>query len=55
MKKKIIYLSIFVLILGSFLVVLLFNNKNNISDSVVYIESLNDESITSGSGFVYKI
>lgn len=55
MKKKIIYLSIFVLILGSFLVVLLFNNKNNISDSVVYIESLNNESITSGSGFVYKI
>lgn len=55
MKKKIIYLSIFVLILGSFLVVLLSNNKNNINDSVVYIESLNDESITSGSGFVYKI
>lgn len=55
MKKKIIYLSIFVLILGGFITILLFNNKNSTSDSVVYIESLNDESITSGSGFVYKI
>lgn len=55
MKKKIIYLSILILILGGFITVLLFNNKNNISDTVVYIESLNDESITSGSGFVYKI
>lgn len=54
MKKIMFYISI-VLILGS--LVLIFNkySKNNINDSVVYIESIDSDTIKSGSGFVYKV
>lgn len=54
MKKILVYIGIVVLILGSFITVLMFN-RNDIYDSVIYIESTDDETIRSGSGFVYKI
>lgn len=54
MKKILIYISIVLLILGSFIAVLIFN-KNDINNSVVYIESIDEISVTSGTGFVYKV
>lgn len=54
MKNILIYVSVVLLILGSLITVLIFNKKD-INDSVVYIESIDDETIKSGSGFVYKI
>lgn len=54
MKKILVYISIILLILGSFITVLIFN-KRDINDSVVYIECIDEETIRSGSGFVYKV
>ena len=56
MKKIVFYISV-VLMLGSLMTVLVFNknSENNINDSVVYVESIDSETIKSGSGFVYKI
>lgn len=54
MKKILVYISIILLILGSFITVLIFN-KSDIKDSVVYIECTDELSIRSGTGFVYKI
>lgn len=56
MKKIVFYVSA-ILILGSLVTVLMFNkcSKNDINDSVVYIESIDSETIKSGSGFVYKV
>ena len=54
MKKVLIYVGIVLLILGSFITVLIFN-KTDINNSVVYIESIDEVSIRSGTGFVYKI
>ena len=57
MKKNILYLICFViialLILGIYK---LLNKKNsiNISNSIVYIESIGEDDIISGTGFVYK-
>ena len=55
MKKIVFYVST-ILILGSLITILMFNKYsiNNINDSVVYIESIDSETIKSGSGFVYK-
>lgn len=57
MKKIVFYISILIIILGSLITVLMFNrySKNYINDSIVYIESIDSETIKSGSGFVYKI
>lgn len=54
MKKILVYISIILLILGSFITVLIFN-KSDIKDSVVYIECTDESSVRSGTGFVYKI
>jgi len=53
MKKILIYIGIIVLIIGSLIVINVIK-KDNIYDSVVYIESTNEESIKNGTGFVYK-
>lgn len=54
MKKILVYIGIIVLIVGSLITALIFNKEDNIYDSVVYIESINEETIKNGSGFVYK-
>ena len=54
MKKLFICIGIVLLILGSFITVLIFN-KNNKNDSVVYIECIDEISVRSGTGFVYKV
>ena len=54
MKKILIYISVVLFILGSFITASIFN-KNYINDSVVYIECIDEETIRSGSGFVYKV
>lgn len=54
MKKILVYIGISLFILGSCITVLIFN-KNNINDSVVYIECIDEVSIRSGTGFVYKV
>lgn len=54
MKKKLVYIVIILLILGSFMAVLIFI-KNDINNSVVYIESIDEISVRSGTGFVYKV
>lgn len=54
MKKIFVYISIILLILGSFITVLIFN-KSDIKDSVVYIECIDEVSVKSGTGFVYKV
>ncbi len=54
MKKILVYMSVVLLILGSFITVLIFN-INDINDSVVYIECIDEVSIRSGTGFVYKV
>lgn len=58
MKK--IMILIYSLIIVIFLIfisnkLLIKKNINSIYNSLVYIESVNDDTITSGSGFVYKI
>lgn len=55
MKKLLVYIGIVILILGSLITVLIFNKKDNVYDSVVYVESIDEQSIRSGTGFVYKI
>jgi len=58
MKKILIYVGIIVLMLGSLITALILkkcDKLENAYDSVVYIESIDDETIKSGSGFVYKI
>ncbi|MBR6690875.1 MAG: serine protease [Bacilli bacterium] len=55
MKKILGYIGIIILILGSLITVLILNKKDNIYNSVVYIESIDETTIRSGSGFVYKI
>ena len=59
MKKIIYFIGVILLaILCSLLTVLIFNKNNslnNIYDSVVYVESIDEETIKSGSGFVYKV
>lgn len=54
MKKLFICIVFVLLILGSFITVLIFN-KNNKNDSVVYIECIDEISVRSGTGFVYKL
>lgn len=54
MKKILIYIGVILLMLGSFITALIFN-KSNIINSVVYIESLDEVSVRSGTGFVYKV
>lgn len=54
MKKTLIYIGIVLFILSSFITVLM-SNKNDINDSVVYIECVDEVSVRSGTGFVYKI
>ena len=54
MKKKLVYIGIVLLILGSFVTVLIFN-KDDVNDSVVYIECIDEVSVRSGTGFVYKV
>lgn len=54
MKKIAFYISVLIIILVSLITVLIYS-KNNIKDSVVYIESFDDETIKSGSGFAYKV
>ena len=53
MKKILIYIGIVLFILSSFITVLM-SNKNDINDSVVYIECVDEVSVRSGTGFVYK-
>lgn len=58
MKKILVYIGIVVLILGSLITVLIFNENSKLDsvyDSIVYIESIDEETIRSGSGFVYKV
>lgn len=57
MKKILFYLCIVILILGSLITVIIFNNNklDFANKSVVYIESINEDVIKSGSGFVYKV
>ena len=59
-KKVLIYVIIIILSfgLGSLITYLILNksiNYEGIYDSVVYIESIDEDTIKSGSGFVYKI
>ena len=54
MKKRLVYIGVILLILGSFITVLIFN-KSDINDSIVYIECIDEETIRSGSGFAYKV
>lgn len=54
MKKILVYIGIMLLILGSFITVLIFN-KSDINDSIVYIECIDEISVRSGTGFVYKV
>lgn len=57
MRKKIIYISL-VLSISIALLYFIFKNTNNFNelyDSNVYIETINDDGINIGSGFVYKI
>lgn len=54
MKKILVYIVIILLILGSFITVLIFN-RSDINDSVAYIECIDEVSVRSGTGFVYKI
>lgn len=58
MKKKIIFIfSLSIIILLSFIIYKLVNNKNirGIYNSLVYIQAIDEDTITSGSGFVYKV
>lgn len=58
MKKSFKYLSVIIIFLLIFYLYLLFRNKTSISDiydSLVYIESIDNSEIISGSGFVYKV
>lgn len=56
MKKILGYIGILILILGSLITVLIFNSNklDDVKSSVVYIESIDEKTIRSGSGFVYK-
>ena len=54
MKKRLVYIGVILLILGSIITVLIFN-KSDINDSIVYIECIDEETIRSGSGFAYKV
>ena len=58
MKKKVFYISVSILVLVGLITILMYNKKANINkvyDSVVYIESIDEETVTSGSGFIYKV
>ena len=52
--KKYLF-NIFACIFVIFLLFIIFNNKKQINNSVVYIESISVDSVIKGSGFVYKI
>ena len=57
MKKKFIIVCSFVIICLLLIIIIKQLNKKNVSDIynyLVYIESRDDDTITSGSGFVYK-
>ena len=54
MKKKVLIIFVVTLLLLSMLFVLFLTKKNNMYSSLVYIESLTEDEIKSGSGFVYK-
>lgn len=53
MKKLIIFISIVIIVILS--IITLFFKNNNIESSIVFIESINDNYINGGMGFVYKI
>lgn len=53
MKKYLLYIGLLILVVLTF--VLLCNQKETFNDCVVYIESKDEETIKSGSGFVYKV
>lgn len=57
MKKILCCLCAVILIFGSITIVIIFNcsKLNSVNKSVVYIESINEDVIKSGSGFVYKV
>ena len=55
-KKVVCLICIFILVLSVFtLHKLLSNKKIDISNSLVYIESIDEDTIKSGTGFVYKV
>lgn len=56
MKKKIIYITLLILIfyIGALIYVPSNYDLDNVYDSVVYIESFNEDVIKKGSGFVYE-
>ena len=55
--KKYISIIVILLLLSSLIACLVFSysNLNGVKDSVVYIESIDAETIKSGSGFVYRV
>ena len=55
MKKKIVLIIFLILIILGIAFLIRNDNIKEINNSLVYIESMNDEEIISGSGFVYKI
>jgi serine protease Do len=55
--RKILYIKVIVLILFALFLINVFIHKNNINkiyNSLVYIECIDESTITSGMGFVYK-
>lgn len=54
MKKNYKYIMV-IAILVCIIVVLKINSNLNVKNSVVYIEAASEETVTNGSGFVYKI
>lgn len=55
MKRILFYIFIILIIIGSLLTVLNFIKKEDIGNSLVYIESIDELSINNGLGFVYKV
>lgn len=58
MKKVAIYIGLIVLLLFGIYIIYISGTQNRLTDiydSIVYIESLNERSSTTGAGFVYKI
>ena len=55
MKRKIVLMALIVCIVVVAYLLIVKNSSKDIYSSLVYIESISNEEIKTGSGFVYKI